>query len=49
MYDDLLQSGAISKLYNGLPPLNELKKILEPFRSMTGTLILIDDALKGSL
>ena len=47
IYDDLLKRGIISKMFDGYPSYDEIKKIVLPYKKSGGSIIILDDQLSG--
>lgn len=45
LYDNMMQSGVVSEIHEGLPTVGELTEMLEPYKSAGGTCCIFDDSL----
>ena len=48
LYDDLLQSGVIQKMFNSYPSYQKVKELVLPYKK-EGSAIILDDQLSGDL
>ena len=46
-YEDLLKKGIITKMINGYPSYDEIKKLVMPYKKVGGSIIILDDQLSG--
>ncbi len=44
IYDKMLEEGLISEIVHGLPPLEQIREMVEPYKKGQGSLIILDDA-----
>ena len=47
VYDHLVKTVAVTKIFYELPTYENLKRLLYPYKDTTGSLILMDDCLQG--
>ena len=47
IYEDLLKTGTITKMINGYPSYDEIKKLVMPYKKVGGSIIILDDQLSG--
>ena len=47
IYEDLMKRGIITKMFDGYPSYDEIRKIVTPYKKLGGSIIVLDDQLSG--